>query len=70
MSADGRLAGRAPTIVNVGYRSTNFWLVSQGTSRLLVDLGWPGGFGPLAANLERMGVPLREVTHGLATHPH
>jgi glyoxylase-like metal-dependent hydrolase (beta-lactamase superfamily II) len=59
-----------PTIVNVGYRSTNFWVVSAGRSRLLVDLGWPGMFGALAANLERMGVPLNEVTHGLATHYH
>lgn len=61
---------RVPTIVNVGYRSTNFWVVSAGTSRLLVDLGWMGMFGTLAANLERMGIPLREVTHGLATHYH
>lgn len=60
----------APTIVNVGYRSTNFWVVSTGRSRLLVDLGWPGMFGTLASNLERMGVPLREITHGLATHYH
>lgn len=27
-------------IVNVGYRSTNYWVVSAGRSRLLVDLGW------------------------------
>jgi hypothetical protein len=30
------------TIVNVGYRSTNFWVVSAGQSRLLIDLGWAG----------------------------
>ena len=30
---------RSLTIVNVGYRSTNYWVVSAGTSRLLVDLG-------------------------------
>jgi glyoxylase-like metal-dependent hydrolase (beta-lactamase superfamily II) len=59
-----------PTIVNVGYRSTNFWVVSAGTSRLLVDLGWPGMVGRLLANLERMGIPLREVGYGLATHYH
>ena len=59
-----------PTIVNVGYRSTNFWVVSAGRSRLLVDLGWPGMFGTLRANLERMDVPLKEITHGLATHYH
>lgn len=58
------------TIVNVGYRSTNFWVVSAGTSRLLVDLGWPGSMGTMRANLGRMGVPLQEIRYGLATHYH
>jgi glyoxylase-like metal-dependent hydrolase (beta-lactamase superfamily II) len=58
------------TIVNVGYRSTNYWVVSAGRSRLLVDLGWPGKVGALLANLDRMGIPLAEVRHGLATHYH
>jgi glyoxylase-like metal-dependent hydrolase (beta-lactamase superfamily II) len=58
------------TIVNVGYRSTNFWVVSAGRSRLLVDLGWPGQLGALEANLGRMGIPLGEISHGLATHYH
>ena len=60
----------SPTIVNVGYRSTNFWVVSAGRNRLLVDLGWPGMAGALFANLERMGVPLDELRYGLATHDH
>ena len=60
----------SPTIVNVGYRSTNFWVVSAGKNRLLVDLGWPGLAGALFANLERMGVPLEEIRYGLATHYH
>jgi len=59
-----------PTIVNVGYRSANFWVVSAGTSRLLVDLGWPGMFKTLEANLKRADIPLREIRHGLATHYH
>ena len=58
------------TIVNVGYRSTNYWVVSAGSSRLLVDLGWPGTMGTMRANLERMGVPIREIRYGLATHYH
>jgi ribonuclease/clavin/mitogillin len=58
------------TIVNVGYRSTNFYVVSAGRSRLLVDLGWPGTFDTLRANLERKGVPLSEIRYGLATHYH
>ena len=58
------------TIVNVGYRSTNYWVVSAGSSRLLVDIGWPGTLGTLKANLKRQGVPLRELRYALATHYH
>jgi glyoxylase-like metal-dependent hydrolase (beta-lactamase superfamily II) len=58
------------TIVNVGYRSTNYWVVSAGTSRLLVDIGWPGTLGVMKANLRRMGVPLQEIRYTLATHYH
>ncbi len=58
------------TVVNVGYRSTNYWVVSSGTSRLLVDLGWPGTMGQMRASLARMDVPLDEIRYGLATHYH
>lgn len=56
------------TIINVGYRSTNYWVLSAGTSRLLVDLGWPGTMGAMRAGLTRMGVPLAELRAGFATH--
>lgn len=58
------------TIVNVGYRSTNYWVISAGRSRVLVDLGWPGSMGQMQANLKRMDVPLEELRYGLATHYH
>jgi ribonuclease/clavin/mitogillin len=58
------------TIVNVGYRSTNYWVISGGTSRLLVDLGWPGTMGRMRASLKRMDVPIAEIQYGLATHYH
>jgi glyoxylase-like metal-dependent hydrolase (beta-lactamase superfamily II) len=64
------LAAAPATIVNVGYRSTNYWVVSAGTSRLLVDIGWPGTLGTMKANLKRMGVPLCEIRYALATHYH
>lgn len=64
------MGAQAITVVNVGYRSTNFYVVSAGRSRLLVDLGWPGTFVTLRANLERKGVPLSEIRYGLATHYH
>jgi endoribonuclease LACTB2 len=58
------------TIVNVGYKSTNFWVISAGTSRLLLDLGWPGSMDTMRTNLARMDVPLHEIRAGLATHYH
>lgn len=59
-----------PPIVNVGYRSTNYWVVSAGRSRLLVDIGWPGMMGKMRAKLERMDVPVKEMRYALATHYH
>ncbi len=61
---------RPVTIVNVGYRSTNYWVVSAGTSRLLVDLGWPGTMGIMRQALARMDVPIPEIRYALATHYH
>jgi ribonuclease/clavin/mitogillin len=58
------------TIVNVGYRSTNYWVISTGTSRLLVDLGYPGTMGMMRARLRQMDVPFGEIRYALATHYH
>lgn len=58
------------TIINVGYRSTNYWVISAGTSRILVDLGWPGTMGMMRASLKRMDVAIEEIRYGLATHYH
>lgn len=63
-------AAAKATIVNVGYRSTNYWVVSAGGPRLLVDLGWPGTLGTMRAQLARMSVPIEELRCGLATHYH
>jgi len=43
------------TIVDIGYCSTHFWVISAGTSRRLVDLGWSGRWGELAAAAEERG---------------
>ena len=60
----------AMSIVNVGYRSTNYWVISAGTKRLMVDLGWPGSMGQMRANLRRMDTPLDEIRCAIATHFH
>ncbi len=64
------MPAESTTIVNVGYRSTNFWLISAGRSRLLVDIGWPGSMGKMRSILKRMDVPLEEIRYALATHYH
>lgn len=61
---------RPITIVNVGYRSTNYWVVNAGNSRVLVDIGWPGTLGLMKANLKRAGIPIGELRFALATHYH
>ena len=58
------------SIVNVGYKSTNYWVISAGSSRLMVDLGYPGTMGLMRANLRRMGIELAEIRFALATHYH
>ena len=58
------------SVVNVGYRSTNYWVISAGRSRVLVDLGWPGTMGTMRANLSRADIPLGEIRYALATHYH
>lgn len=58
------------SLVTIGYRSTNYYVVCAGTTRLLVDLGWPGQLGALRAELQRKGLALTDITHGFATHYH
>lgn len=58
------------SIVNVGYKSTNYWVISAGAARVLVDLGYPGTMGMMRANLRRMGIGLTEIRFALATHYH
>jgi glyoxylase-like metal-dependent hydrolase (beta-lactamase superfamily II) len=58
------------TIVNVGYQSTNCWVISAGRSRVLVDLGYPGTLGTMRARLHQMDIPLNEIRFAVATHYH
>ena len=57
-------------IVNVGYASTNYYVIGSGASRLLVDVGWPGTSGNLLANFKRKGIAVAEIRYLLATHYH
>jgi ribonuclease/clavin/mitogillin len=58
------------TIVNAGYLSTNYWVISAGRSRLLVDLGYPSTMGMMRKRLDQLNIPLKEISYALATHYH
>lgn len=57
-------------IVNVGYDSTNYYVIVQGDRRLLVDVGWPKTLPKLSASLKRKGIQLEEIGYLLVTHYH
>jgi len=57
-------------VVNVGYDSTNYYVIGQGRQRLLVDVGWPGTLPKLLANLRRASIRLEELAFVCATHYH
>jgi endoribonuclease LACTB2 len=57
-------------IVNVGYRSTNYYVLADSAPRLLVDAGWPGTLGLMQHTCARMGIPVATIPYQLATHYH
>jgi glyoxylase-like metal-dependent hydrolase (beta-lactamase superfamily II) len=58
------------TVVNVGYRSVNYWAIGSGRAKILFDLGWPGSMGAMLASMRRKSVPLATIRLGLASHYH
>ena len=57
-------------IVNIGYRSTNYYVLADSAPRLLVDAGWPGTLGAMQHTCSRMGLRLADIPYQLATHYH
>jgi glyoxylase-like metal-dependent hydrolase (beta-lactamase superfamily II) len=57
-------------IVNVGYRSTNYYVLADSRPRLLVDAGWPGTLGLFQHTCARMGIRLADIPYQLVTHYH
>lgn len=57
-------------IVNVGYDSTNYYVVDIKNGKLLVDCGWPGTLPKLLAELKRKGIAFSEIKYLLVTHFH
>jgi endoribonuclease LACTB2 len=57
-------------VVNVGYDSTNYYVLADSRPRLMVDVGWPGTLPKLQHACKRMGVELADIKHMLLTHYH
>ena len=57
-------------VVDVGYSSTNYYVLGPDDARLLVDCGMPGSYGRLRARLRQMDVPIERISHLLVTHFH
>ena len=57
-------------IINVGYDSTNYYLLEIKNGKLLIDSGFPGTLPKLSAELKRKGSALSEIKYFLPTHYH
>jgi ribonuclease/clavin/mitogillin len=57
-------------ILNVGYDSTNYYLLDIKVGKLLVDCGWPGTLPKFLAVLKRKDVAPAEIKYLLVTHFH
>ncbi len=57
-------------IINVGYDSTNYYILEFKGGKLLIDCGWPGTLPKFMAALKRKGISLNEIKYLLVTHFH
>lgn len=57
-------------IVNVGYDSTNYYVIETAATKLLVDVGFPDTLPKLNHALKRTGITLSAITYLLITHYH
>ena len=59
-------------IVNVGYRSTNYYILAdtKGGPRLLIDVGWPGTLRTFQHACNLMDINLSAIPYQLITHYH
>ncbi len=57
-------------ILNVGYRSTNYYALEAKNGKLLFDCGWPGTMPQFTAELKRKGLAPTEIKYILVSHFH
>jgi ribonuclease/clavin/mitogillin len=57
-------------ILNVGYSSTNYYVLAESKPRLLIDVGWSGTLPILQHECKRKSIALADIKHLLCTHYH
>lgn len=57
-------------IVNVGYQSTNYYVIDINNGKLLIDCGWPGTLPQFTAVLKQKGIKIQDIQYFLVTHFH
>jgi len=57
-------------IINVGYDSTNYYVLAESGPRLLIDVGFPQTLPKLQQQCQRKDIDLAAVPYVLATHYH
>jgi ribonuclease/clavin/mitogillin len=57
-------------VVNISFRSTNYYVLADTRPRLLFDAGWPGMLGKMQASAQRVGVRLEDIPYQLVSHFH
>lgn len=57
-------------IINVGYQSTNYYLINIKVGKFLVDCGWPGTLPQFSTELKRKSVSVQDIKYFLVTHFH
>ena len=57
-------------IINVGYQSTNYYVIDIMGGKLLIDCGWPGTLPQFLAELKRKNISIQDIKYLLATHFH
>ena len=58
------------TIINLGTRVVNSYLIPSGDGRILIDTGYAGGFAHFQKALEKHGVRPEEIRYVFLTHAH
>lgn len=57
-------------IITVTYKSTNYYVLDSGKSKLLIDCGWPGTFSEFTAAMKRKGLSPKDIQYFIVTHFH